>query len=362
MKALQAKEIAKQFSRELGFVNLAALESAASKQELEVFPGVGFCNYHHRKDGQTTIYELAVNQKHQRQGWGRLLFYRVMCGAIENKSDRIVAKCPEDLTSNGFYQRLGFELIGTESGRVRRLNKWQYTIQLPLLFYCGSGGKSKYDAIASEKGWRLGVRSCGKWKIHQHMQMVDNEWKEYSHERHLKIVKENKPLICTARDIESPDQLPEILEQAKELAQHTGRVLLIPKCFVELPPNQWLGFSVPSAYGGVPPKQMQYWLSAGKYAGASDPAWYQKHFVHLLGGSPESQAQYARLLNVVSLDANYAMNVARFGKSCWQGCSGGKKFVEGNYNALALSLEKQKSYWHRQWSWSDEPLSSLLNL
>lgn len=192
----------------------------------------------------------------------------------------------------------------------------------------------------------MGMRSCGKWKAHEHMAMVDNEWKHYDHEKHLAAVKQNKPIIATARDIERPDQLTEILAQARELALYCGRVLLIPKCKVLLPMDlpHWLAFSVPTQYGGT----------------TIECDWFGDRPVHLLGGSPDAQAMYAKHMNVISLDANYAMNVARYGKSCWQGCNGGKRVVDGNYNALRLSLSKQYQYWRRSWKWEDEPLGQLI--
>lgn len=323
---------------------------------LETIPEIGYCYYSHGSDRNTLIFKIQVEQKHQRQGWGRLLFYRVLCSAIEHQQQAIVTFCSQKLPVFKFFEHLGFQLTLTETSAAHGLYRCQYEFKLPLLFYCGSGGVSKYDAIAKSVGWRLGVRSCGKWKPQTHMQMVDNHWLKYSHERHLQFVRENKPLIATARDIESPEQLPEILEQAKELAQYAGRILLIPKCKVELPKSSWVGFSVPSSYGGVSPELMPYWLGfpAGKYAGSSELVWYGQHFTHLLGGSPNAQAHYAKHLNVVSLDANYAMNLARHGTACSQGIQIHR--AGSCYEAFKLSLYKQKCYWHREWKLSDEPL------
>ena len=35
-----------------------------------------------------------------------------------------------------------------------------------LTFYCGSGGSSKYDRIAFEEGWSLGIRTCGEEDVY----------------------------------------------------------------------------------------------------------------------------------------------------------------------------------------------------
>ncbi len=254
-----AKQIATTFSKELGFVNIRALESAETRKELEAIPGVGFVHFHHRKDGQTTVYSLAVLKESQGQGWGRLLFYRVLCSAIEHGSNRIVLKCPEDLPSNGFYQRLGFTHVRVEEGKRRRLNCWEYQINLPLLFFCNGGGTSRYDAIAKEEGWRLGIQSTNrqgeprKNKPGWHMEMIDNEWGEgYRHNHHIDLIKANKPLIATVKDIETVDQLPDTLKHAREIAPYCGRVILIPKIECWLPTEYWIGFSVPTSHGSTP--------------------------------------------------------------------------------------------------------------
>lgn len=343
MKYLEAKAIASTFRKELGFVNRAALQASEAAGELECIPGIGFCNYHHRQDEQTTIYEIAVSREHQGQGWGRLLFYRVLCSAIEQGKSKIVAKCPEDNLSNGFCQRLGFKLTNVEPGRVRRLNRWQYEIKLPLLFYCADGGRNRYSAIARECGWMLGLRS-DQAKSLSHCQMIDNHWVEYDHSKHLAIVQQHKPLVATARDVEHLDQLPSILQQAKELSEYAGRVLLIPKCKVPLPAGYWLAYSVPTTYGGT----------------SIECKWFDRRPVHLLGGSPNAQVHYAKHLNLVSLDGNYAMNLARHGTATWQGQE--IKRAGSCYEAFELSMAKQKAYWHpeKTWHWSDEPLFSHL--
>ena len=201
----EAKKIASSFSREIGFVNQAALEASLKRSELEVISGVGFIHFHHRKDGQTTIYEIAVDRASQKHGWGRLLFYRVLSAAIELGQSNIFLKCPIDNDSNGFYERLGFVLERIDPGKKRPLNCWRYKIQLPLLFYCGGGGTSPADEIAKKTGWRIGMRS-GKYKAKWHLEMVDNLFTNYNHERHLAQVKESKPLICTAMDLMTEQQ------------------------------------------------------------------------------------------------------------------------------------------------------------
>lgn len=349
---MAAKQIASQFSKELGFINIRALEESSQRNELEVIPDVGFVHFHHRKDKQTTVYSLAVSPEYQRQGWGRLLFYRVLCSAIENGSDRIFLKCPEGLAANEFYHKLGFQLIDTDPGKRRKLNCWEYRIDLPLLFFCNGGGTSRYDVVASDvKGWRLGIQSTdrnGKLRHNKsgwHMAMVDNEWGSgYRHNHHVDLIQSNKPLVATVRDIETVAQLPEALKHAREIAPYCGRVILIPKVECWLPSEYWVGFSVPTSHGNTP----------------IPPSWFGDRFIHLLGGSPDAQAQYAKLMNVVSLDAKYAMseNLAGKGKSAWQGCNSGVKIISGCYESFRVSLERQRQYWWktRHEPWADDPL------
>lgn len=129
----EAKKIASQYPYELGFVNSAALEEALRKKTLDVIPSIGFVHWHHRRDGQTTIYSLAVTKDYHGQGYGRLLFYRVLCSLVEYRKRSlplqnkfsIVAKCPQDLQSNHFYEHLGFKLDGTEPGRKRAFTRWR---------------------------------------------------------------------------------------------------------------------------------------------------------------------------------------------------------------------------------------------
>lgn len=350
-KVAEAKAIASKFSKELGFVNKAALEESSARGELEVIPGIGFAHFHHRRDGQTTIYSLAVLPEFQGQGWGRLLFYRITCSLIEKQCPcdkghfSVLAKCPQELSANNFYQKLGFSLTGVDPGKKRALNIWRYTLDLPLLFYCGAGGRSKHDLSAINEGWMPGLRSSYSGQPKIHIAMVDNNWNDYDHSRHLELIQRQKPLIATVQDVENIDQLPLALKQAREIAKYCGRVIIIPKVKCWIPDYYWLGFSVPTSHGGC----------------QIDPQWFGGRFVHLLGGDANDQAKYAKLFNVVSLDHNAAMRLADYGKAMHQYCSDSGEPVSGGcYEALKTSLRRQKQYWHNDiWDLSSPCQMSL---
>lgn len=94
------------------------LLEAQNRGELLMVSG-GMCHWHLRRDGQLTIREIFSN----RRGAGREMIERLK--NTEN-AEFILAKCPVDLPSNGWYKKLGFELDGTETtSSGRGLNRWR---------------------------------------------------------------------------------------------------------------------------------------------------------------------------------------------------------------------------------------------
>jgi len=202
------------------------------------------------------------------------------------------------------------------------------------LYYCGAGGKSRYDSIALSEGWKLGVRSDGKVipDFNYPIDFVDNHWKKYDHARHIKMVKKCRPHLATARDIERIEDLPAILREAEEIAQFSDFIILIPKIAITLPYlsfNWRWGFSVPTKYG-----QCDLPLS-----------FFGDRPIHLLGGSPRKQASYRHQLNIVSLDCNSIMLSAKFGKIARPDLPE-IKTNGGCYEAFKKSCRATKQYWH----------------
>lgn len=89
---------------------------SAQRGELLLIDG-GFCHWHLRRDGQLTIREIIATRK----GAGR-----EMLAYLKTQPARcIVAKCPADLPSNGWYAHMGFELNGIETTKTgRNINVW----------------------------------------------------------------------------------------------------------------------------------------------------------------------------------------------------------------------------------------------
>jgi len=178
--------------------------------------------------------------------------------------------------------------------------------------------------IAKEFGWLCGsistesIRYVNKPEVaerflwHHDIQFIDNDWKDYNHEKHLTAVKHFKPKYATTRDVMSSDQcrandceyytFEQIMEFADDIAPHTENMIIIPKynCIDKIPEDYVLGFSVPTSYGGT------------------EVPWeaFKGRKVHLLGGSWKLQLQYLELLgdDVISLDNNYINKVSDWGQ------------------------------------------------
>jgi ribosomal protein S18 acetylase RimI-like enzyme len=112
------KTVAGQYKRELGFILRPALEEAVKRGELLYHESGAFCHWRRRRDGVSVIYEICVPDEARGQGIGRAM--------IEALQQPIRLKCPVDnALGNGFYERLGFKLVGVEPGKKRQLNVWR---------------------------------------------------------------------------------------------------------------------------------------------------------------------------------------------------------------------------------------------
>jgi GNAT superfamily N-acetyltransferase len=116
----------------LGFVRLPSLREQIERGEMLVAAHndelIGFVDYHRRRDGQITLYHIAVEPAVRAQGVGRALVDALEQVGRRAGCSRIALKCPIDLPANEFYREYGFELVETLNGRKRGLNVWMLEI------------------------------------------------------------------------------------------------------------------------------------------------------------------------------------------------------------------------------------------
>lgn len=126
------KRIADAHRNELGFVRRPTLIEAIDRSEILIAKRngniIGFVEYRHRRDDQTTLYNIAVFPEYRRLGVGRKLVQSLVTEARKRNKQYISLKCPEDLTANQFYEVLGFHLQEIEPGKHRRLKIWQFIL------------------------------------------------------------------------------------------------------------------------------------------------------------------------------------------------------------------------------------------
>lgn len=125
------KRIADANQHALGFVRRATLKRSIEKGWLIVAEDeciVGFVNYRHRRDTQTTLYEICVDKSRRRVGIGRALIRALVEEALGLGKTRICLKSPFDLPANQFYEAMGFTLIGIQPGKCRLLRVWEMPI------------------------------------------------------------------------------------------------------------------------------------------------------------------------------------------------------------------------------------------
>lgn len=124
------KRLVDQHKQELGFVIRGALARSIETSEVFIALGVskeliGFVHYRHRRDHQTTLYNIVVEPDFQRQGVGTQLLDTLRDDAKGRAQTFILLKCPQELPANKFYKEYGFKLIEVDEGKKRPLTIWQ---------------------------------------------------------------------------------------------------------------------------------------------------------------------------------------------------------------------------------------------
>lgn len=177
-------------------------------------------------------------------------------------------------------------------------------ISAPTLIYCAAGNQRFYE-IATKAGFEYGARLPGT--TYGPLYFADQDFHNPNRKAYMSALKEKNPTMASVLDLETEDQLTEVLDWAEEAAMYVKQhVMLIPKVFGIIPDlprriggkDVILGYSVPTLYGGT---QVPIWEFAD---------WP----VHLLGGSPQAQIEIWRymscLTDVISIDGNYHNKMA----------------------------------------------------
>jgi N-acetylglutamate synthase-like GNAT family acetyltransferase len=126
------KKIADSHKRELGFVMRPVLARSIEHKELFVAVNdegiIGFVQYHHRLDSQTTLHNIVVKPDYRESGIGQKLIEALEIESRSKNQGHILLKCPKGLPANDFYQCLGYKRVAEEQGKSRQLNIWRKTL------------------------------------------------------------------------------------------------------------------------------------------------------------------------------------------------------------------------------------------
>jgi N-acetylglutamate synthase-like GNAT family acetyltransferase len=126
------KKIADSHKRELGFVMRPVLARSIDHKELFVAVNgegvIGFIQYHHRLDSQTTLHNIVVKPDYRKFGIGQKLIAALETESRSKNQGHVLLKCPKELPANDFYSHLGYERVAEEQGKSRELNIWQKTL------------------------------------------------------------------------------------------------------------------------------------------------------------------------------------------------------------------------------------------
>lgn len=218
------------------------------------------------------------------------------------------------------------------------------------------GANRTYVPIARSYGWYIGARlPCTLYPDHFPLYFTDQDWRKFKdlhfsddkYQKHYgsytNAVKIHKPYMASVLDWTIDRNLDEILVWSREIAPYVSKIQIIPKVPNEVHMIPYyindkqviLGFSIPTKHGATP-------CSPEEFAGRD---------VHLLGGNPIQQINYAGLLttygaNVVSTDGNLINKASGFG-TFWQNGrsrSLGKRTIT-TIDAIERSLKEIPRLW-----------------
>jgi len=323
---------------ELGFVSTAQCreKDLYTVEEGGDVVGAAIANHCVRKP-QTTLYDIAVLPAHRENGYGECLIAQI---ARNSPHDKLIAKCPADLPSNGWYDATGWTHIGTEPGKNRELNIWKYAIDTIDII---TTGRPDLCAYAHKHGWLAGTRldAIGQYEnAGIAPAFIDVHWEDPDRDSLLSKTMQHQPKYVVAGDYDG-DNYGEINEFARQLRQWADNVIIVPHepGEVEKVP-QWavVGYSTPT-----------------QYEGTDAPLWeYYGRDVHVLGGTmPQIKLVVDHLRDdIVSLDTNtHHRDATQFGEY-WSPSGRQRKQTAGISNDIREAYENavvNMTYAFDQW-------------
>ena len=273
---------------------------------------VGFVTFHTRRDGDTTVYSIAVAKKAKRTGYGKLL--------LNSVPHPIQLKVTEDnAAALSFYKQQGMQQVGEEHRKKRRLLRFYKRYKYIIVHGCDA----KMPAAIAATPFVYGVRSDHPY--YDFPFFIDAHWTGFDEESYLETLQKASPYMVTLPDIETPDHLKRTFSLYEKVVQlGIERVFVCVKMaglYKDLPHDLGIAISVPSRYAGYIPPDIEE---------------YKKFKLHLLGGSPHQWLgnprgrkwqgdngiptegllkRFARLgLSVESVDGNAVEKAGQFGK------------------------------------------------
>ncbi len=332
-RAREAADVFQQHRDELGFVN------AAQCREKDLYTveragrvvGAALGNHCVRKP-QTTLYELAVLPEYRREGIAKELVEKM---ASDSPHEKIVAKCPEGLPANDFYQQTGWRKVGHEDGKNRALNVWQYQIGESGVdvYMTVNNGEETARAIRRSDAY-VGFEAGNGWPLEETADFVDWPFTDpdAGFDEHLEVVREHEPKLTTAPDVENGRTLEDVVELADELANYADDVIIVPKdCHpTEIPDRHRVGLTA-GTFGSMAPWGVFEYRDVGP--------------VHILGGTPNQQLAIGRHgVDVASVDSFTLGQRCQFGM--WDDGAVDAPDDLDYYDRLEESLNNYASTWN----------------
>lgn len=296
-----------QFHDEFPFVRRLALERGIEKSELYAAEQdgkvIGFINWHERRDGWSTVYEMGTHREYHKQGIGRALLYSVPCP--------LSLSLPIDNTrARKFYESAGLRLVEVKQGRKRDLAVYAMNV---LSIICRGGSKT-VPAICRASGSAYGAME--KDLPYAWPYMADVEFKKPCWWKYMRFIRKYQPVQALVVDYADPARKLKMLAQVRRLRK--AGVLRVVVCVKfhgaarDIPQDCIIGVSL---------------RTAGKMRGDGKFAGFMPNFeeltgrkCHLLGGSPALQKDTIAKLqgigaSVISVDGNSQFGSAGLGST-----------------------------------------------